>query len=156
MPLVRATLSAYPRQQFAASWANFTHQLNDFGVNDFDNNTWMQQSLTSVLPGSQPHYLRTLQARNSVPSNAFTILQRWIIIPSTLLLAALLPWLIRNRRQRLLGLTVVVIPTLIANALVTAVLSSSDSRYQARIVWLIPLLAALAILDTRQSHKTNH
>jgi len=155
MPLVRATLRAYPREQLARSFANFTRQLDDFGVNDFDNNAWMQGALGNVLRGAQPRYLGSLQARDAVPSNRFTILQRWIVILSALLLAALLPWLVRQRRQRLLGLVVAVVPTLIANAFVTAVLSSSDSRYQARVIWLIPLLAALAALDwlnQRQEH----
>jgi hypothetical protein len=155
MPLVRATLRTYPRQQIAVSWANFTHQLNDFGVNDFDNNTWMQNAIGSALTGSQPRYQRSLQAHDAVPSNAFTILQRWVVIPSALVLTALVPWLVRNRRYRLLGLIAVVVPTLIANAFLTAVLSSSDSRYQARIIWLIPLLAALAALDWR-SHWQRH
>jgi hypothetical protein len=152
MPLVRATLRAYPREQIAVSWANFTHQINDFGVNDFDNNAWMEASLESPLPGSHAMYRRSLQAHDSVPTNAFTILQRWVVLPSAVLLAMLLPWLIRHRREnpthaRLLGLTAVVLPTLFCNALITAVLSSSDSRYQARIVWLLPLLAILTLLS---------
>jgi hypothetical protein len=150
MPLVRATLRAYPHEQLARSFANFTHQLNDFGVNDFDNNAWMQSAIGNVLRGAQPHYLGSLQARDAVPSNLFTTLQRWVAIPSALLLAALLPYLVRHRRQQLLGLIAVVVPVLIANALVTAVLSSSDSRYQARVIWLVPLAAALAVLDLPQ------
>jgi hypothetical protein len=158
MPLVRATLRAYPRQQLAASFANFTHQLNDFGVNDFDNNEWMEQSIDDAVPNSR--YPGSLQAHDAVPSNAFTILQRWIVIPSAILLAALLPWLVRHRRYRLLGLMVVVAPTLIANASITAVLSSLDSRYQARIIWLVPLVAVLALLDwhnhrDRRDHRAH-
>jgi hypothetical protein len=213
MPLVRATLRAYPLQQAARSWANFTQQLNDFGVNDFDNNDRMQQSLaqvfpssvfpSSAIPSSATSYSRSLQARSIVPTNAFTILERWVVLPSALLLAGLLPWLWRTaytgrddrrglrvklkgwlrrpvytghddrrglggkgwlwrtaftgrddresgysrQRMRLLGLVVIVGPTLFANAFLTAVLSSSDSRYQARVIWLVPLLAALAALD---------
>jgi hypothetical protein len=200
MPLVLATLRAYPLEQAARSWANFTQQLNDFGVNDFDNNDRMQQSLaqvipSSAIPSSATSYSRSLQARSIVPTNAFTILQRWVVLPSALLLAVLLPWLWRTeytghddrrglrvklkgsqrrtaftehddresgysrqrtrllglvesrQRLRLLGLVVIVVPTLFANAFLTAVLSSSDSRYQARVIWLVPLLAALAALD---------
>jgi hypothetical protein len=193
MPLVLATLRAYPRQQAARSWANFTQQLNDFGVNDFDNNDRMQQSLaqlfpssafpSSAIPSSATSYSRSLQARSIVPTNAFTILERWVVLPSALLLAVLLPWLWRTafagrddrrgsqvklqgwlrrtvnaghddresgysrQRLRLLGLVVIVVPTLFANAFLTAVLSSSDSRYQARVIWLVPLLAALSALD---------
>jgi hypothetical protein len=193
MPLVLATLRAYPLEQAARSWANFTQQLNDFGVNDFDNNDRMQQSLahvfpssafpSSAIPSSATSYSRSLQARSIVPTNAFTILERWVVLPSALLLAVLLPWLWRTaftgpdnrrglrvklkgwlrrpvytghddresgysrQRMRLLGLVVIVVPTLFANAFLTAVLSSSDSRYQARVIWLVPLLAALAALD---------
>ena len=147
MPLVLATLRAYPLQQAARSWDNFTHQLNDFGVNDFDNNDWMQQSLAHVIPSAAIYYPRTLQARSVVPTNAFTILQRWVVFPSAIALAAMLPLLWRRRRARLLGLIVIVVPMLLANAFLTAVLSSSDSRYQARVIWLVPLLAALAAMD---------
>ena len=126
----------------------------------------MQQSLaqvfpSSAIPSSATAYSRTLQARSIVPTNAFTILERWVVLPSALLLAVLLPWLWRTaytgrddreseysrQRMRLLGLVVIVVPTLFANAFLTAVLSSSDSRYQARVIWLVPLLAALAALD---------
>jgi hypothetical protein len=170
----------------------------------------MQQSLaqvipSSAIPSSATSYSRSLQARSIVPSNAFTILERWVVLPSALLLAVLLPWLWRTaftgpddrrglrmklkgsqwragysgpddrrglrvklqgwlsrtaftghddresgysrQRLRLLGLFVIVVPTLFANAFLTAVLSSSDSRYQARVIWLVPLLAALSALD---------
>jgi hypothetical protein len=147
MPLVLATVRAYPGRQIAVSWGNFLHQLNDFGVNDFDNNDWMQTALEGAFPGSRDQYQTTLQARSIVPSNRFTLIQCWVVWPSVLLLAVLLPKLIRDRRDKPIGLAVIVGPVLLANAFVTAVLSSSDSRYQARVVWLIPLLAWLAVSD---------
>jgi hypothetical protein len=116
-------------------------------VNDFDNNDWMQQQLPLVIPSAATHYPRSLQARSAVPTQRFTVLQYWIVIPTAVLTVASLPWIWLRRRGRLLGLAVVVLPALVANALVTAVLSSSDSRYQARVIWLLPLLAALIALD---------
>jgi len=147
MPLVLDTLRTYPRRQAARSFANFTQQLDDFGVNDFDNNDWMQQALLQVIPSSAAAYPRTLQARSIVPSDFFTTLQRWVIDAWGLALVPLLLWLRRHRRSALLGLVAIVVPILLANAFVTAVLSSSDSRYQARVIWLIPLVAGLAALD---------
>ena len=38
-----------------------------------------------------------------------------------------------------------IVPTLIANAFLTGVFSEVDSRYQARIVWLLPLLAGITL-----------
>ena len=154
MPLVLATLRTYPRQQAARSFGNFTQQLDDFGVNDFDNNDWMQRALPQVIPSAAVAYPRTLQARSVVPSEFFTTLQRWIVYTCGLALAAMLPWLRRHRRFRLLGLVAIVVPTLLANAFVTAVLSSSDSRYQARVIWLIPFAAVLAALDILAQRKT--
>ena len=153
MPLVLATLRTYPRQQAARSFANFTQQLDDFGVNDFDNNDWMQQALPQVIPSAAVTYPRTLQARSVVPSEVFTTLQRWVVYACILTLAAMSPWLRRHRRYRLRGLVAIIVPTLLANAFVTAVLSSSDSRYQARVIWLIPLAAALAALDILAQRK---
>lgn len=155
MPLVLDTLRTYPRRQVARSFANFTQQLDDFGVNDFDNNDWMQQALLQVIPSSAVAYPRTLQARSIVPSQFFTTLQRLVIDACSLALVPLLMWLRRYRRNALLGLVAIVVPILLANAFVTAVLSSSDSRYQARIIWLIPLVTGLAALDVlAQREKT--
>jgi hypothetical protein len=35
----------------------------------------------------------------------------------------------------------------IANALVTGVLASVEDRYQSRVIWLVPLLAAAFVLE---------
>jgi hypothetical protein len=37
----------------------------------------------------------------------------------------------------------------IMNAFVTGVLSGVEPRYQSRVIWLLPLLAGLLILDWR-------
>lgn len=147
MPLVRASVRAYPRQQLARSWANFTGQLNDFSVYDFDDNDWMRAHIGLVIPSAVWQYPRSRQAQDDMPVDFFTPLIRWVVIACAVLLAGLLPWMGLRRRVRLLGLVLVVVPVLVANAFVTAVLSSSDSRYEARVIWLLPLTAALAGMD---------
>jgi hypothetical protein len=42
---------------------------------------------------------------------------------------------------------VVIVSTVIANALVTGALSMVEDRLQSRVVWLLPLLAGILILD---------
>ena len=69
------------------------------------------------------------------------------MLSSGVLVIALLPWLWRTRRTRLLGLFAVAVPALIGNAFVTAVFSGISSRYQSRVIWLVPLLAGLSVLD---------
>jgi hypothetical protein len=57
----------------------------------------------------------------------------------------------------LVGLSVVIVSVVIANALVTGVLSNVEERYQSRVVWLLPSLAGLLMLDwlaNRQMPRT--
>jgi hypothetical protein len=47
----------------------------------------------------------------------------------------------------------VVLATVIANAVVTGVLSVVDDRYQCRVIWLLPLLAGIFFLDWLQQRE---
>jgi hypothetical protein len=114
---------------------------------DFTPNPWMESEMNKVLPGTLPRYLRTRQAQSRLPTIFFTEVQQWVVLASALAIAALAPLLWRWRRWRILGLVAVVVPAVVANAFLTAVLSEVDSRYQCRVVWLIPLAAGLIVLD---------
>jgi len=67
----------------------------------------------------------------------------------------------RSRPSRLIGLAIVIVSTVVANALVTGTLSMVEDRLQSRVVWLIPLLAIILVLDwfeqlaTRQPARTS-
>ena len=56
----------------------------------------------------------------------------------------LLGW---NWSRRLVGLAVVIIFVVIANAAVTGILSNVEDRYQSRVIWLVPLLAGVMVLE---------
>jgi hypothetical protein len=159
LPLISHTLRAYPKQQIAISLGSFFSQLNDFGVNDFDNNTWMEDNIETTMQGAHAVYERSLQAHDRVPSELFTQLQRWPIYLAAILLAVLLPSTLRRKDLPLLGFCIVIVPTLIANAFVVATLSEVDSRYQARVIWLLPLLTAIALWrwwDSRPTHARSN
>ncbi len=47
---------------------------------------------------------------------------------------------------RVIGLTAVIVFVVVANAAVTGVLSNVEDRYQARVIWLVPLLAGVFVL----------
>jgi len=147
LPLVLATVRAYPGAQFRISLANFGTELTEFGLWDFTPNPWIESELDKVLPGTLPRYLRTRQAQSRLPTVFLTGVQQWVVLASALAILVCVPLLWSWRRWRILGLVAVLIPTVIANAFLTAVLSEVDSRYQARVVWLIPLAAGLIVLD---------
>ena len=53
----------------------------------------------------------------------------------------------RGWSRRLVGFTAVVFAVVITNAIVTGALSAVVHRYQARVVWLVPLLAGVLLLS---------
>lgn len=147
MPLVLATLRAYPKQQLSRSAANFSQQLLSFGLYGFDSNPWMLEQFDEAMPSAQSSYLRSRQAHDALPLDMLTEIQWWTIVASLAAIAVLIPFLWRRHSTRLAGLSLVVVATVVANALVTGVMSVVDDRYGARIMWLIPLLAGIFFLD---------
>jgi hypothetical protein len=150
MPLVAATLREYPWAQMQRSMANFWHELGNFGLWDFSPNKWMESQIDNVLPGTRARYMRTLQAQSRLPTEFFSTVQQWVVSASALAIVTGVPFLWIRRRWRIMGLTAIIVPVVIANAFVTAVLSEVDSRYQSRVIWLIPLAAGLIALDLLQ------
>jgi hypothetical protein len=153
MPFVLATLRAYPRQQLTRSAIAFWQQLAVFGLYDLDASDVVSDEYNSVFPGRRAHYLRSRQAQNTLPLEFFTSVGNWAITVSILMICALAPFLWRKRSARLVGLTVVILSTVIANALVTGPLSMVEDRFQSRVIWLLSFLAglfAMVWLDRRQ------
>ena len=154
MPLVLATVRAYPLQQLSRSAANFRDQFLHFGVYGFNPNDWMLQQFDEVLPRAKASYLGSRQSRDALPLDLFTDIQWWTIIASLAAMAVLIPLLWRRHSPRLAGLSLVVAAIVVANALVTGVLSVVDDRYQCRVIWLVPLLAGIFFLDWLQQRDT--
>ncbi len=147
VPFILATLRAYPRQQLSKSAGHFWQQLTAFGLWDLDANGWVLEVFDHVLPGGRPRYLQGRQVRNALPLEFFTSVQNWTIIVSLVVMGGLTPRLWRRRPPRLVGLSVVIVSLVIANAFVTGVLSTVEDRYQCRVIWLLSLLAGLFVLD---------
>lgn len=154
MPMVLATIRAYPLQQFSRSAANFWNQLLSFGVYGFNPNDWMLAQFDQVFPSEKSRYLRSRQSHDALPLELFTEIDWWTIVASLAAIAILIPLLWRRHTPRLVGLTLVVVSTVVANAWVAGVLSVVDDRYQCRVIWLVPLLAGIFFLDWLQQRKT--
>jgi hypothetical protein len=153
IPFVLATLRAYPGQQLSISARAFWKQLTSFALYDLDPSDWVLEEFDGVLPGGKPSYLRSRQAQNALPLEFFTSVHYGIILFSLLLIGACTPGLLPRGSSRIAGLGVVVVSVVIANALVTGVLSNVEERYQSRVVWLLSLLAGLCVLDWLQKRR---
>jgi hypothetical protein len=153
VPFVLATLRAYPREQISRSAANFAEQLKTFGFEDLDASGWVLDQFGSALPRARSSYVRSRQARNALPLDLLTSIQLWAVIASLAVIAAFVPLLWRRHSPRIVGLSVVIVSMVIANALVTGALSMVEDRFECRVIWLVPLLAGLFFLDWRASRK---
>ncbi|HWG21976.1 MAG TPA: hypothetical protein VG225_15705 [Terracidiphilus sp.] len=143
MPLVLATLRAYPGAQFQRSAANFWQQLTTFGFDDLGPSSWVLDEFPSVMPASRASYLRGKQAQDAIPLDELTEFQFWVVIGSVGFMAALAPMMLRFRRARLGSLTAVIAFVVICNAAVTGVLSMPEDRLEARVIWMVPFLSGI-------------
>ncbi|HUV71157.1 MAG TPA: hypothetical protein VMW15_15975 [Terracidiphilus sp.] len=144
---VLATLRAYPREQLSRSASNFWHQLMTFDLSLFHPNEWVLHEFETVLPAERSNYLQSRQARDALPYELFTSIQDFTVIVSLLLIAVFTPRMWSHRSPRLAGLGLVIVSTVVANAFVTGILSMVENRFQSRVIWLLPLLAGILVLD---------
>ena len=144
IPFAVATLRTYPRAQLTISGANFWQQLNTFEIG-FDPNDWMVRQFDEAFPAGKVRFLQSRQAGNDLPFDFLSMIQNWTVVLSLALIPAFGILLWRRWTFRLAGLSLVIISAVLANALVTGVLSTVEDRYQSRVVWLIPFLAVTFI-----------
>jgi hypothetical protein len=147
VPFFLATVRAYPRQQFERSAANFGHQLLAFGLYDFDSSEWTLGQFVQTIPPSRASYVRSREAHDGLPLDELTHVQFWTIVFSLAVIAGFTPVLWRRHSAALPGLALVVFSMVVLNALLTGALSTVDDRYQCRVVWLIPFLAGVFVID---------
>ncbi|MGA3344891.1 MAG: hypothetical protein ABSC76_08485 [Terracidiphilus sp.] len=154
IPLVLAALRAYPRQQFSLSAANFLDQLRYFGMFAFNYNERILERLDEVMPSERASYLKSRQERDALHLVLLTHIELWIIVASLLAIAVLILPAWRRHSRRLAGLSIVIAAMVVANAWVTGVLSGFNHRYQCRVIWMIPLLAGIFVLDWLEQRRT--
>ncbi|MFZ0818552.1 MAG: hypothetical protein WAM91_00665 [Candidatus Acidiferrales bacterium] len=152
IPFVLATLRAYPRAQISKSLANFWEQLTTFGF-ELDANDWVLKEFDNVLPSGRAHYLQSRQARDAIPFDFFVIVQYCAVIASLVLIAVFTILIWRHKTSRIVGLGTVILLTVVANAFVTGALSTVEDRYQSRVIWLLPFLACVLMLDWRSRRR---
>jgi hypothetical protein len=145
LPVVLGTLRTYTREELLICLRHFWQQLCAYGIYSYDNNQWMSENIDVAMPGQGPHYQRSRQAQGTLPEELFTSVQHWTVVASLIVIVAGVLFARRWWTRRLIGLTVIVGFFVIANAAVTGNLSDPEDRLQARVIWLLPLLAAIFI-----------
>jgi hypothetical protein len=156
MALVTGVLRFDPLDQLAVSLGAFAEQLGRFGLQEFAYDDSMRSKLADMLPTAE----RTAFVGSALYRGAFPLgLADALIRLAVAAAAAYLVWAaVVIRRPPPGSAPDVVLPTfaviliggVVANAAVTGILSTPHDRYQARVIWLIPLLAMIVLLRRRR------
>jgi len=144
---VLATLRTYPRAELAIAASNFWQQLRTFALWGYGPDPWISEGFDRALPGARSRYLQTQQAQGALPAEFSTTAQNWMLMTALTLIGTLSAFRWRHLSPRLVGLTVIIVSIAIANAFVTGVFSMVEDRFQSRVIWLLPLLAWLFVLE---------
>jgi hypothetical protein len=152
-----AAARAYPLQQAAASVRNAALQSLDTELSDFDYKPSLRASLTSRTPPAAAQAIRaSLAYAEGWPLGPLWALQSAVVLASL----AAAAWLAGRTRpgapaaspeaSRAVLLFALVVVGVLANGVVCGVLSTLHGRYEARVIWTVPLAAcALALVSRR-------
>ncbi len=146
--IMALALAAEPGEELRAVLANTARQLARFATGD-GLNAW-PTSVTPWILRDFPRfeanaYLASRQTNDRLVLPAWLLmLHRAVALIGAAACCALLPCAL-HRRHRVGGFLALVLLALPVNALITGGLSGPHDRYQSRVMWLPPLLAALAI-----------
>jgi hypothetical protein len=150
--IVAATLTSRPLEVAGAMARNTARQLVLAGIGDTLQADYLvvavRPRIVEAFPARElAAFDAGLQARGALPALVAPL--NWLYGPVLVLGAALalLGWrrAARTRDIRRLGLVLGVLVGVTANAFATGALSKPHLRYEARILWLMPLVGALAL-----------
>lgn len=153
--IVAATLVAYPLDVAAAMLRNGLRQLTLAEIGDTLGNRHLDLSARRMIAAGFPQELAqfdgALQMRGLLADVAAPLrLPHAAVLLLSVPLALFACWRAARSGDRLrLGLVLAALVGLGANALVTGALSKPHHRYEARIIWLLPFAAVLALPPRR-------
>ena len=147
--IVLGVLKTYPTEEIKISADHFWRQLFTFGLNYFPDPYIMEVFDDVLPPAAKTQYVQSRQATRALHEHVFTLVQAWVVGISILVTVGFGGFIVYWSKE-LVGLTAILIASVIVNAAVTGILSNVDHRYQSRVIWLVPLLATLVTLDVSQ------
>ena len=155
---VLGVLADNPLGQLAASLGDFGTQLARFGLGEFAYEDYMRETVAAILPAeTRAAFVGSALYRGTFPLGAADLLAQ----AATLVAAAWLAWRAAaelaapgrggadSADRALRVFAIVLVGGVVANAAVTGILSTPHDRYQARVIWLVPLLALVVFLRRR-------
>ena len=128
-------------------------QLGTFGARpgDFSFSNSVDKALGLLGTGTVQAYRGSRQVQHSLPLDAATRTQYVVVVIGVLVLLGCLPALRGPALAPTRGLIATISLGVVLNPLVIASLAMVQPRYQSRVVWLVPLMAAMAALQVARA-----
>jgi hypothetical protein len=134
------------------SLSNTATQLTNIGVQPGDHRFWPGVEWAMEQLGLAKSYRASRQVRGTIPDRAASFVQYATVVLGLLLVLGYLPALRSPAHRELRWLIATVCTGLVLNAFVLSNLAIAHTRYQSRVVWLIPLLGVLAAIGVVREH----
>ena len=151
--IVVGTLLAYPLTQFRASINDGLRQLFSFRIGADGLCAYPENSLSMVIDNVfgrvvYDHYRNSKQIRNELLDrfDLLNYIQAAVLVASALVLIGFLVRELRKQRRAFFA-SLSVIVLVAGNAFTLGALAVPTDRYQSRVIWLVPLLAACVLLE---------
>ena len=152
--IVAGTLRAYPLTQFRAAIFNGWRQLFSFrtgeGLCAYAETEFWSMTIRNIFgPAVYDNYLKSKQIRD-ILCNRFEFINYihfTVLFGSSLILVGFLALGGRRKQPRVFFVGVFVFVLMFGNAVMLAALSGPNNRYENRVIWLVPLLAACLVLE---------
>ncbi len=139
--IVWGTLQAYPLTEMKAALGNAVAQFATVGVTEFALTPHDDVAPIPMLRWALDHYRTTAIAEGRMPLAAISLMMRLVYFAALIGVVVLL-WRLRHVRNAEIAFAAMLVVGILANAVVSGVISGVFDRYQGRVAWL----AALALL----------
>jgi len=137
-----------PLWVFATAAENGLRQLVDFQLAEFNYGDVARERFNEAVPPALLGQLTSTRAfHETMPVRAMEIVASLATFLSLVLLAVVLGWgraRITNLHV-LRGYCLVIVAGIAANAIICGVISGPNGRYQMRVVWILPVVAASVV-----------
>src|SRR5262249_37311456 len=126
MPIVEATVAAYPWDEVKISARHFEEQLTSFGTVDMNAEAWTLEQFRTVMPRDERAYVASREYRQEEHAEFFTSMQYYVVEGALVAMVVFGVMLRRRWTRELAALVVMVAIVVVVNAAITGVLSNVE------------------------------
>jgi hypothetical protein len=140
---VRAVLAERPLEVMGTAARNSVVQLLSFDLVNFNYSEDNRARFEKTIPAHSLEAMKETRAYNGTMPTA--LIETSAMLLSAIALLFLLPFLTREKKaewQALRGYCLCIVAAILINAAICGALSGPKGRYQMRLVWILPVVAA--------------